>query len=349
MSSVGSPAPGSRASLGDVARLAGVSPITASRVVNASEAVRPATRDRVLAAMQQLGYTPNHAARALRYGNFNTIGLVAHRFARTGEARTIEGVVSAARAEGYTVSLVDITTPSSDEVTAAAQRLSNLSVDGLVIIRAEGMTPQNLVLPPGLPVVVSDSRLVGRMPAVGADQESGARQAVEHLLALGHPTVHHLAGPADSRPAAVREESWRATLEAAGRPVPPPLRGDWTLASGYELGSRIADDPTVTAVFAANDEMAAGLLRALHERSVRVPQDVSVVGFDDIAVAEYLWPPLTTARQDFGRIGTELVTLLLVQVRTGIEPAGQHVVVPVPLIVRASTGPYRHRSTPPSP
>lgn len=336
----GAPQP-PRASIGDVARLAGVAPITVSRVANGSDAVRPATRERVQSAMAMLGYAPNTAARALRNGSFETIGLVAHRFARTGESRTIEGVVEAARAEGYTVALVDVVSPA--DVSEAATRLRHQAVDGLIVIRAEVATPTDLALPPGMPVVVSDSRFVGHHAAVGSDQIGGSRSAVEHLLGLGHPTVHHIAGPADSAPAVQREETWQETLRRAGRPVPPVLRGDWTPQSGYALGAQIAADPSVTAVYSANDEMAAGLMRALHERGVRVPEDVSVVGFDDAALTEFLWPPLTTVRQDFRTIGSELVRLLLAQVRDHVDVSREHVVVGTTLQVRASTGPYRPR------
>ena len=336
-----SSAPTPRASIADVARLAGVAPITVSRVANGSEAVRPATRDRVQQAMAMLGYAPNTAARALRNGSFETIGLVAHRFARTGESRTIEGVVEAARGEGYTVALVDVVSPA--EVSEAATRLRHQAVDGLIVIRAEVDTPTDLALTPGMPVVVSDSRFIGHHAAVGTDQIGGSRSAVEHLLALGHPTVHHVAGPEDSAPAAQREETWRETLRRAGREVPPVLRGDWTPQSGYRLGAQLADDRSVTAIYSANDEMAAGLMRALHERGVRVPHDVSVVGFDDAALTEFLWPPLTTVRQDFSTIGSELVRLLLAQVRDHVDVSREHVVVGTTLQVRASTGPYRPR------
>ncbi|GIG24701.1 LacI family DNA-binding transcriptional regulator [Cellulomonas denverensis] len=331
-------------SIGDVARLAGVSAQTVSRVSTGADNVRPATRDRVLAAMDELGYSPNHAARALRSGSFGTIGMIAHRLARTGESRTVEAVVEAARAEGYTVSLVDVQSPSSDEVTEAAARLSHQSIDGLVIIRAETATPTNLVLPPRVPVVVSDSRFAGHHPAVGADQVTGTHLAVQHLLDLGHHTVHHLAGPASSAPAEIRVETWRAHLIGAGRPVPEPLRGDWSARSGYQHGQRIAEAvrrDAITAVFAANDEMAAGLIRALSEAGLRVPRDVSVVGFDDIPLAEFLWPPLTTVQQDFHLIGRQLMDLLLRQIRDREVVADQRIIVPTRLVQRASTAPPR--------
>lgn len=334
-------APGRRGrpgpSIQDVARLAGVSMQTVSRVANGSSVVRPTTRDRVLAVMREVGYSPNQAARALRRGRFNTIGLIAHQLERTGESRTIGAVVEAARREGYTVTLVNVDEPSSADVTAAATLLDNQSIDGLIIIRAEAATPDTLVLPPGLPVVVADSRLAGRHPLVAADQAGGTREAVRHLLGLGHRTVHHLAGPADSDPATARLHAWQEELARAGVDVPPVRRGDWSAGSGYAVGREMADDTSVTAVCCANDEMAVGLIRALVEHGRRVPEDVSVVGFDDIPLAPYLTPPLTSIHHDFDRLGRELVDLLVAQMRDHEPPVPRRVLVPSRLVVRRST------------
>ena len=324
-------------SQGDVARLAGVSGQTVSRVANAVEGVNPETRRKVLAAMSELGYSPNRAARALRNGAFETIGVIAHKLTRTGESRTVEAVAEAARASGHTITLLDVASPATENLTEAASRLSHQAIDGLVIIRAEIENPHGLVLPPRLPVVVSDSHFEGSLPTVSADQVGGTRAAVRHLLDLGHPTVHLLAGPAASVPASVRREEWEAVLRQESRPVVAPLQGDWTPASGYEAGLRIAEDPSVTAVFCANDEMAAGVILALHDRGVRVPDDVSIVGFDNVPWSSYLWPPLTTVNQDFTAIGTKLVETLLEQMRSGLRPSQSRTLVPTQLIVRKST------------
>lgn len=331
-----------RASIGDVARLAGVSPATVSRVSMRTDNVKPATRQKVLAAMDVLGYAPNHAARALRYGNFGTIGVIAHHLSLTGESLTVEAVVEAARREGFTVSLLDIENPSSEGVDQAVQHLNHQSIDGLIIIRAETVTPTSLSLPPRLPVMVSDSRFVGHHPTVGADQTAGSRDAVNHLLQLGHRTVHHVAGPRNSGPAALRRDAWEADIRAAGREVPPVFQGDWTPGSGYAAGLRVGDDPEVTAVFCANDEMAVGVMQALHDRGVGVPNEVSVVGFDDIPLAGFLTPRLTTVHQDFITIGARLFELLLRQIRGDDVPS--HHLVPAPLVVRASTAPRATRS-----
>lgn len=325
------------ASITDVARLAGVSGQTVSRVVHGSTNVRAGTRAKVLAAMDRLGYAPNHAARALRVGEFGTIGLLAHRFERTGEALTMEGVIEAATEQSLGVTVVDVRRASIDDWQSAASRLTHQAIDGLIVIRAEHATPEALALPEGLPVVVSDSRFMGHYPAVIADQVQGSRDATQHLLDLGHPTVHHIAGPADSEPAAMRIDAWRRTLEDAGVRAPEPWRGDWTARSGYRLGQEIAADHSIGAVFCANDETAIGLVRALHEAGRRVPEDVSVVGFDGIDLAEFTYPPLTTVRQDFRVIGRELVRVLRDRVPAPAEGEPQRVVVPTELVIRGTT------------
>jgi DNA-binding LacI/PurR family transcriptional regulator len=252
-------------------------------------------------------------------------------------------VIEAARREGYSVSLVDVETPSSSDVSDAVLQLNHQAIDGLIIIRSETATPTTLALPPTLPVAVSDSRFIGRHSAIGADQVGGSRAAVQHLLDLGHKTVHHIAGPADSGPAELRATAWRQTLEEAGAKVPAILRGTWSADSGYELGKALAKRKDITAVFAANDEMACGLIHALHEAGREVPRDLSVVGFDDIDLAEHFWPPLTTVRQQFQQIGNELVELILRQLRQQAPLVDFHGTVAAPLIVRESTAPPRKR------
>jgi DNA-binding LacI/PurR family transcriptional regulator len=188
------------------------------------------------------------------------------------------------------------------------------------------------------PLTVLENDLGKDASFVTADNAAGARKATEHLLDLGHATVRHIAGPTGWLSADHRVAAWRTTLEAAGVAVPEPLTGDWSADSGYELGRRLAADPDVTAIFASNDQMALGVLRALHESGRHVPGDVSVVGYDDIPEAAHLLPPLTTVRTDFPEIGTRALRLLLSQLDGPPEPPVDRV-VPVELIVRRSTGP----------
>lgn len=319
----------------DVAALAKVSPQTVSRVANGAPNVQPATRERVLAAMAKIGYTPNAAARALRSGRHGAVGVVLHHLTRTGEAHIVQAVADSAQAHGYDVTLIDAAGAAPTDLNRAIAKV-RLGVDGVVVLGLETQDVEAVEFPPRVPVVVADSRL-HRHPAVGIDQRGGAHLAVTHLLGLGHRTVHHVAGPADSLQAREREQAWRDALLAAGRAVPEPWRGDWTPASGYLAGQAIAAEPDVTALFVANDEMAAGVLRALHEVGRAVPASISVVGFDDV-MAEYLWPPLTTIQQDFAAVGEHLLELLLRQIDP-VRRAGPDVatLIPARLVVRAST------------
>jgi len=326
-------------SIGDVAALAGVSAQTVSRVSTGSPSVRPATRERVLKAMTELGYAPNRAARALRVGTVESIGIVSQRHPRLADSLAVTAAAAAAQEHGYSVKLVEAPEPNPEGSDPAARLLSDIALDGLVLIRAGHAASADLPLPPGLPAVVADSRLAGRYPSVVCNEVRGAEEAISHLLQLGHRTVHHLAGPQDSHGANVRAATWRRCVARAGATAPEPLYGDWSPGSGYALGRELARDPDLTAVFCANDEMAFGLIRALREAGLRVPDDVSVVGFDDIPLAEYGHPPLTTVSLDFERLGRELVRVLAEQL-SGPAPASvPRVVLPTRLVVRATTGP----------
>lgn len=331
-------------SLGDVAAHAGVSTQTVSRVANGLTNVEDSTRQRVLASMQALGYRPNRAARALRSGRFRNIGVVMFTLSSYGNMRTLDAIaISAARA-GYSITVVPVEHPTQQDVSVAFTRLLEQAVDGIIIvIEAHIIDRADVELPPGLSVVVVDSTERSDYPQVDTDQAEGARQATEHLLGLGHETVWHVSGPADSYSAARREEAWRRTLEEAGAPVPEVFHGDWSTAAGYAHGRTIASRPEITAVFAANDQMALGVLRALHEAGRRVPEDVSIVGFDDMAEADSFWPPLTTVHQEFEAIGRRAVELLLAEIEGRPEPVGASV-MHTRLVVRGSTGaPPHHR------
>ncbi|MDX3075407.1 LacI family DNA-binding transcriptional regulator [Streptomyces sp. NPDC088354] len=325
--------------MADVAKLAGVSAQTVSRVSNGFPGVLEETRQQVLSAMKQLGYRPNSAARALKSGEFRTIGVILFSLSSTGNMRTLEAVASSAAREGYATTLLPVTAPTQDGVRGAFTRLGELAVDGIVMImEVHLLDAMTVALPPTAPVVVVDSDAGDQYCVVDTDQASGARAAVEHLLDLGHGTVWHVAGPKESFASERRVGAWREALESAGRDVPRLLRGDWSAESGYEAGLRIAADPDCTAVFVANDQMALGVLRALNERGRRVPEDVSVVGFDDIPEAASFMPPLTTIHQDFAEVGRRCVEGVLRQIRDDVAEQGT-TLVPTRLVVRGSTAP----------
>ncbi|MEB8341993.1 LacI family DNA-binding transcriptional regulator [Streptomyces endophyticus] len=324
--------------MADVARVAGVSSQTVSRVSNGFPGVNDETRERVLAAMKELGYRPNSAARALKRGDFRTIGVITFTLSTTGNMRTLEAIATSAAQEGYAVTLLPVAVPTQDEVRGAFSRLGELAVDAVIVImEVHLLDSARLSLPPHVKVVVADSDAGDRYAVVDTDQAGGTRDAVRHLLELGHRTVWHLAGPSESYAAQRRTDAWRTALEAAGRAVPPLVRGDWSAESGYRAGLRLAEQADCTAVFAANDQMALGLLRALDERGRRVPEDVSVIGFDDIPDSGSYPPPLTTVHQDFAEVGRRCVQSALRQVRES-EPEHGTTLVPTRLVVRESTG-----------
>lgn len=325
--------------MADVARLAGVSSQTVSRVSNGHPGVVAGTRERVLLAMKQLGYRPNSAARALRRGEFRTLGVILFTLATTGNIRTLEAIAVSAAERGYAITLQPVAVPTQTGVHGAFTRLGELAVDGIIVIMEVGLLDAvTIALPPHVQVVVVDSDAGSRYSVVDTDQVGGARLAVRHLLDLGHSTVWHLAGPAGSFAARRREQAWRETLAADWRTAPPVVRGDWSAQSGYSAGLELAERPDCTAVFAANDQMALGLLRALHERGRRVPREVSVVGFDDVPEAASFAPPLTTVHQDFAEVGRLCVAGVLRQIADGRMAPGE-VLVPTRLVVRASTAP----------
>ncbi|QNE21461.1 LacI family DNA-binding transcriptional regulator [Kribbella qitaiheensis] len=328
-------------SMADVAQLAGVSGQTVSRVANGRRNVDEATRDRVLAAMREVGYRPNSAARALRNGQFRSIGVIVFELSSFGNTRTLDAIARAATASGYAVNLIPVLDATQGALSGAFDRLGEQAVDGVIIlIEAHQLDEAEVLLPDGLPVVVVDSNADFDYPIVDTDQAQGARLATEHLLDLGHRTVWHLGGPAESFAASRRLRSWRQTLTDRGCPVPPVLTGDWSAGSGYDAGRELAADPEVTAVFVANDQMALGLLRALHEHGRAVPGDISVVGFDDMEEAAHFWPPLTTIRQSFAEVGRRSVDALVNEMQAG-EHHHQPVAVATELVVRASTAPPR--------
>ncbi|MEV0405368.1 LacI family DNA-binding transcriptional regulator [Actinoallomurus sp. NPDC050550] len=331
----------------DVARLAGVSQKTVSRVFNDEPYVSADVRRRVLDAAEQLGYRRNNAARALASGRTRSIGVVTLGTALYGPASLLMGIERAARDTGYALRVVNTMEGDPAGIAGAVESLLEQGVDGIVI--SEPIDEGEISVPVDVPVLSCGAPPAFSAPRVmttGADSILLARVATEHLLDLGHATVHHLAGPQRWYSARDRLEGWRAALAAHAGDEPPVVEGDWSAASGYAAGRELAVDGSVTAVFAANDDMAIGLIRALADAGRRVPDDVSVVGFDDVPVAPYVTPPLTTVRQPFdavAREGLKLLVQVIEQPHLDPSPASAP---PVELVVRASTAPPPSRTIP---
>jgi DNA-binding LacI/PurR family transcriptional regulator len=320
-------------SIRDVARRAGVSPQTVSRVLNDFAGIRVSTRERVLEAMVELNYRTNLAARTLVTGRSNTIGMIGPDIPEIGPLSSLHAVERAAREAGFHT-LLTSTSPAPDDVAGALEFLLGRGIDALVLV-AEHRSVQKAVDAAigDLPVV---HLLTGGFPprtSISIDQASGVRAAMEHLFALGHRRIQHISGPLAYSEAQLRRDAFRDMIFSAGLEEFPIIEGDWTPDSGYAAGLRL--DPRATAVFSANDQMSFGLIHALADQGKSVPGHVSVVSFDDTLESRHSLPPLTTVHQDFEAVGKLAVKVLVARI-AGEQAPPNDLVVPW-LVERSST------------
>ncbi|ORV34908.1 LacI family transcriptional regulator [Mycolicibacterium confluentis] len=327
--------------MADVARLAGVSHQTVSRVINGSPSIRPTTKARVEQAIAELGYRPNTAARALVTRRSGIIGIVGTNGALYGPSSIQRSVEEAARAAGYFTSMVPLAEVTREALRDALEHLARQSVEAIVMIAAQDdALAVARSAEAGMPMIVVEGDLSGSGLSVGVDQIAGARQATEHLIDLGHREIVHIAGPTTWTEAKGRRIGYEEAMRAAGLTPRVLAEGDWTPACGYQIGRELAREGgegrkgCATAAFVANDQMAIGVLHALVEAGRSVPGDVSVVGFDDIPEAAYLNPALTTIRQDFKAVGQRAIELVIATLEG--TPASV-ALLPPELIVRDST------------
>ena len=325
----------------DVATAAGVSYQTVSRVINDHPNVATETRERVLDAMQRLGYRRNIAARSLKTRRSGVFGVVSSGSHLFGPTRTLLAIEQAARSKGLFVSLATVDLQHKDEVAAAIEHLLDQGVDGIVVVASHDQAAAAVLeARADVPVVVAGRVGPEHTLAVAIDQEAGAKVATQHLLDLGHRDVLHLAGPAPWVDARARAVGFRETMAAAGLAPRTLWADDWSAEVGYlagqELLARVRRRRTTlpTAVLAANDQLALGMMHALADARLRVPQDVSVVGYDDGDGSAHYVPPLTTVAQEIEELGYRCVQLL-VEARDG-RPTSPTVSVSPRLLVRES-------------
>ncbi|MFJ3798986.1 LacI family DNA-binding transcriptional regulator [Streptomyces sp. NPDC090088] len=330
----------------DVARLAGVSQKTVSRVMRGEPHVRPEVREKVLLAAQQLRYRPNAAARSLTSGRTGRIGVVALDARLYGPSTLLVAAEAAARRLGYATIAAHTGEDDTHALAGPIERLLEQGVDGIIL--PEDIDEGPIAVTIDVPVLT-----MGRFHSVSAPRRIEAAEradrsgyvATRHLIDLGHTEIRHLAGPDRWWAARDRADGWRSALTDAGLPVVEPIEGGWTCEGGYEAGLRLAEDAAMTAVFVANDEMAIGLIRALHENGLRVPDDVSVVAMDDIPAARFLNPALTTIVHDLDAMAAEGVALLVEEIAAPTATGRRmHLGEPV-LAVRESTAPPRRAAT----
>ncbi|SFR69328.1 transcriptional regulator, LacI family [Agromyces sp. CF514] len=341
------PASARAAGVRDVAALAGVSRQTVSRVLNEHPQIKESTRRRVMDAIAELQYTPNFAARALGTRRSRTIGVLASDSRHYGPSTSIAALEAAARAAGHWVSTAYVDSADLGSVSAGIAHLRGQAVDGIVVVAPHVRVLEALdELRVDVPVVtlLAGGRGVrgdggDRSPAV--DQVEGARIATRHLVELGHTRIAHLAGPSDWLESSSRERGFELELAAHGLEPAAIVRGDWSARSGHDAGEALLGDSAAeppTAVFAANDQMALGLMRYVREHGGDVPGSLSLVGFDDIPDAEYFWPPLTTVRQDFDELARRAVAALVERPERpdGADAAADRPMLVPELIVRES-------------
>jgi LacI family transcriptional regulator len=325
------------ATIRDVARAAGVSVATVSRALNGAENVLPATRERIVEAARTLRFTPSGAARSLITKRTDTIGALLPDLFGEYFSELIRGIDQAARARGLHL-LVSSSHGDADEA-AAALRAMNGRVDGLLVMSPHADADfLRLNLPGSLPAVLlnTGTALPGHARFV-VDNFGGARAMTRHLVASGRKRVAFIGGPQGNDEAQERLRGYKAGLKAGMREL--VFEGDFTEEAGWRAGRRIVQTkPRPDAVFAANDMMAVGCMAALNEAGLRVPDDVAVAGFDDIPIARYITPALTTIRVPIAALGSAALDALAKAVEAPLTQATHTVVMPVELMVRRSCG-----------
>lgn len=320
----------------DVAASAGVSHQTVSRVINGHTSIRPETKARVLAAMQDLGYRPNLAARALASAKTHMLGILSSDTDFTGPSAMVHFMEVAAREQGYFAVSVGIDANNEESVREGVEHLLKLGVEGLAVI-----TPQlhavELVrkIASDIPVVTLDSMYRLDELAVSVDNFAGGSEATKFLIQLGHRNICHISGPKDWFEASARASGYTSTMLNANL-TPQIVQGDWEIATGYQIGRDLdLARHGITAVFVANDRMALGLMHAMRERGISIPGQLSVIGFDDLEESAYSSPPLTTLKQDFKELGQRAMKLLLARLTGRIHKPSDRIVPK--LIIRGST------------
>jgi LacI family transcriptional regulator len=324
----------------EVAESAGVSYATVSHVVNNTRLVSQETRERVLAAMDALNYRPNALARSLRQGKTNTLGLVLPDSANPFFAEISRSIEDEAFKKGYSVFLCNTELDTERELFYV-DVLSKKQVDGIIFVAAGDQADSlDFLVRRNMPVVMIDRDVPNvEVDAVLTDNKLGGYLATHHLLELGHQRIACIAGPSSITPSAERIIGYRKALEEAGISYNENLiiRGDYHAQSGMEITHSILKmDPRPTAIFCLNDLMALGALRAAAEAGCSVPQDLAVVGYDDLELAHFTNPPLTTIAQPKKEVGAQAISLLVDRISRKSRPPSR-LVLPPELIVRRST------------
>ncbi|CAN5201535.1 LacI family DNA-binding transcriptional regulator [soil metagenome] len=322
----------------DVARLAGVSYQTVSRVLNESPSIKDSTKQRVLDVIEEIGYRPNQAARALVTSRSRTIGVLSQQTADYGPTTSTKEIERAAREAGYRLSITNIASSDYVAIKTGLDYLLSQSIEALVVIAPQVRVFEVIKeLSITVPFVTLQTTDLGGTHSMSIDQVAGARLATRHLIELGHREIMHISGPQDWIEAEARLQGYIEEMTEAELRTRAPIVGDWSAHFGYYAGLELLRFRDFTAVFASNDQMALGFMHACREVGLSIPGDISVVGFYDIPEAAHFYPPLTTVRQSFTEIGRRAISLLLAELRGATRL--EHGQIMPELVVRESAGP----------
>ncbi len=329
-----------RVTMMDVAEASGVSYQTVSRVINNHPSVAPATRSRVLHMIQKLNYRPNKAARSLATRQSQTLAVITYNMRFFGPTQMMVNIEQSAREAGYDLIFSNFDPLRDNDVSAIADSVLQWSVDGIIIIAQVASAAYDELVTQfrDIPLIQIDNAPGTTTPSIIVDQYTGSRDITQHLIDLGHQHICEITGPRYAFGALARHNGWQDALAASDLNPLPSYEGDWSAESGYHITQRLLAECDFTALVAGNDQMALGAISALRQHGRRVPEDVSVVGFDDIPEATYFDPPLTTVRQDFNEVGQQGITYLIELIQMPNAPHEQRVIAPQ-LMLRSSTCP----------
>lgn len=331
---------GVRPTIADVARVAGVSVPTVSRVLTGSVPVSPVRREAVLTAIKEIGFHPNAAARSLVRGERPIVAVITSNTTIYGNALTLRGIEEAARQSGLVVVITVVDSMNPDDVDQTIDLVLAQPVAGVIVLDFDPAAGAVLErLPRTVAVVAAGVAHADRVPSASLDVAAASTEATRYLLDLGHETVH-FAGSRAGDSSSGRIAGWRAALAAAGAPIPEQVDAEQSPEAGVEAGRVLVARGDVTAVLCSNDEVALGVMSAFAEAGFAIPQDVSVVGFDDLPVGRIWTPPLTTVRLDFDALGHR--TFALLQAALAGDPIDASLEKPQ-LLVRGSTATRRGR------
>ncbi len=319
----------------DVAKLAGVSYQTVSRVLNEHGSIRESTKQRVLDVIREIGYRPNQAARALVTSRTRTIGVLTAQTSDYGPNTSVTAIEYAAREAGYRITITSIASNDYSSIKSGLDQLQMQAVEAIVVIAPQVRVLEAIrELDIQVPYVTLQNADLGGEHSMSIDQVAGAKLATQHLIDLGHTEIMHISGPQDWIEAEARMRGFLEAINESDLRTRAPILGDWSAHFGYYAGLELLRFRDFTALFASNDQMALGFMHACWDSGLSVPGDISVIGFDDIPESAHFYPPLSTVRQNFPEIGRRAVSLLLSELQGNTATYGQ---ITPELVIRRST------------